>query len=96
MMMIKDHRTANGELTELAKEKGINLPSECLACDADFKNFHDLNTEEFEQQYAKKMVDDHEAAVKLFTEASQNEQDPRLKKVGCRKTADAEASSRHG
>jgi putative membrane protein len=79
-MMIKDHRTANGELMELAKEKGIDLPTACLPCEADYKNLHDMNTEEFEQQYAKKMVDDHEKAVKLFTEASQNETDPDLKK----------------
>lgn len=79
-MMIKDHKAANEELMKLAKEKGIDLPSECLSCEATYKSLHDLNTGEFEQQYAKKMVEDHEQAVKLFTEAAQNEQDPDLKK----------------
>jgi putative membrane protein len=79
-MMMKDHGTANKELKGLANQKGIELPEECLSCEANYKILHDLNTEEFDQQYAKQMVQDHEKAVALFTTASQNERDPDLKK----------------
>ncbi|MEI9918473.1 MAG: DUF4142 domain-containing protein [Bacteroidota bacterium] len=84
-MMVKDHRTAGEELKELAEQKGIKLPSECVSCEATYRSLHNLSTEEFEREYAKKMVADHEQAVELFTNASQHEEDPDLKKWAAEK-----------
>jgi putative membrane protein len=79
-MMMKDHKAANEELRSLANEKGIELPAQCLPCEATYKILHDLPTADFEREYAKQMVTDHEKAVELFTKASQEEKDPDLKK----------------
>jgi putative membrane protein len=79
-MMMKEHTAANNELKALASRKGLELPAECLSCEANYKTLHDLSTDAFDQQYARQMVTDHEKAVALFTTASQNERDPDLKK----------------
>jgi putative membrane protein len=84
-MMMKDHKAANDELRTLGKEKGIELPSECLSCEANYKELHDLPTADFERKYAEQMVVDHQKAVDLFTKASQEEKDPDLKKWAAEK-----------
>ncbi|HEX8060723.1 MAG TPA: DUF4142 domain-containing protein [Cyclobacteriaceae bacterium] len=78
--MMKEHMVAGKELKALAEEKGIELAPGCLSCEATRKNLHNLPTADFEREYAKQMVTDHEKAVALFTAASQNERDPELKK----------------
>jgi predicted outer membrane protein len=80
MVMMKDHKAASDELRSLAKKKGIGLPSQCLSCEANYKDLHDLPTADFEKKYVEQMVTDHQKAVDLFTKASKEEQDPDLKK----------------
>lgn len=84
-MMMKDHKAAGNELRTLAKEKGIEVPDECLSCEANYKTLHDLPTADFERAYAKQMVTDHQKAVDLFTKASKEERDPDLKKWAAEK-----------
>jgi|SRR5579863_4235807 len=79
-MMVTDHTKAGDELAALAKTKNITLPA---APDADAqKKADDLSKKtgkDFDKAYVDAMVDGHESAVKLFTDASQNCKDADLK-----------------
>lgn len=79
-MMVTDHTKAGDELAALAKTKNITLPA---APDADAqKKADDLSKKtgkDFDKAYVDEMVDGHENAVKLFTDASQNCKDADLK-----------------
>ncbi|MGZ3752547.1 MAG: DUF4142 domain-containing protein [Mucilaginibacter sp.] len=79
-MMVTDHTKAGDELAALAKTKNITLPA---APDADAqKKADDLGKKtgkDFDKAYVDAMVDGHESAVKLFTDASQNCKDADLK-----------------
>jgi putative membrane protein len=69
--MVADHTKANAELAELAKRKNLEVPT-----DLDDKHatmVHAVGTKppsEFDAQYAKQMLEAHEAAVTLFSDAS--------------------------
>lgn len=79
-MMVTDHTKAGDELAALAKTKNITLPA---TPDADAqKKADDLSKKtgkDFDKAYVDAMVDGHENAVKLFTDASQNCKDADLK-----------------
>lgn len=79
-MMVTDHTKAGDELAALAKTKNITLPA---APDADAqKKADDLDKKtgkDFDKAYVDAMVDGHESAVKLFTDASENCKDADLK-----------------
>jgi putative membrane protein len=79
-MMVADHSKAGDELAAIAKIKNIALP---LAPDADAQKMADKlakdQRKDFDKDYVNMMVDGHEKAVKLFTDASQNLKDPDLK-----------------
>jgi putative membrane protein len=78
-MMLKDHSAANEELKGIVSNKGIKLPTECLTCDAAYKELHDMGEVEFNDRYAEMMVSDHEHAVKLFSQEAKSGDDPDLK-----------------
>ncbi|MFI5160853.1 MAG: DUF4142 domain-containing protein [Sphingobacteriales bacterium] len=79
-MMVTDHTQAGNELAAIAKTKNIALPSapnadaQKMAADMD-----KMSGKDFDKDYVNGMVDGHEKAVKLFTDASQNLKDPDLK-----------------
>lgn len=79
-MMVKDHTKAGDELMALAKKKNIVCPTgptkeqQDKAADLAKKSGKD-----FDKAYVDAMVDGHEKAVKLFTDASQNCKDADLK-----------------
>jgi putative membrane protein len=79
-MMVTDHTKAGDELAAIAKTKNITLPAEP---DADAKKAADdlskKSGKNFDKGYVNAMVDGHEKAVKLFTDASQNCKDADLK-----------------
>ena len=79
-MMVTDHTKAGDELAALAKTKNITLPA---TPDEDAqKKADDLSKKtgkDFDKAYVDHMVDAHENAVKLFTDASQNCKDADLK-----------------
>ena len=78
--MIADHTKANEQLMAAAKAANIavpgGLPEEKMK---HMEHFKALKGAEFDQAYTKHMVENHEKAVKLFTNASQNLKDPGLK-----------------
>jgi putative membrane protein len=79
-MMVTDHTRAGDELAALAKAKNITLPA---TPDADAKKKADdlskKTGKDFDKAYVDAMVDGHEKAVKLFTDASQSLKDSTLK-----------------
>ena len=79
-MMVTDHTKAGDELAALAKTKNITLPA---APDDDAqKKADDLSKKtgkHFDKAYVDAMVDGHEKAVKLFTDASNNCKDADIK-----------------
>jgi len=79
-MMVMDHTKAGDELAAIAKSKNITLPA---APDADAQKKADELSKKtgkaFDKAYVDAMVDGHENAVKLFTDASGNCKDSTLK-----------------
>jgi len=70
--MVTDHTAANTELTQLAAGKNVTLPT---ALDAKHQAMVDklskLSGADFDREYMKMMVNDHEKAVKMFQDQSQ-------------------------
>lgn len=77
--MLKDHSAANAELTKIAGVKGFQL-SKTLPDELE-KHLTRLNTladREFDLQYIRMMISDHQKTVQLFTDGSRLA-DPELK-----------------
>ena len=71
-MMISDHGAVNAELMALAMTKGVTLPMD----DKDATKLQEKwskKTKDLDEDYLKKMVEDHEDAVKLFEKASKSD-----------------------
>lgn len=78
-MMVRDHSKANDELKSLAGMKNITLPP--APGEDHMKHIEGLSKKsgrEFDQDYMKMMVEDHQEDVNKFEKASQNSQDPDL------------------
>jgi putative membrane protein len=79
-MMVRDHSKANDELKALLTQKNIPVPATM-----DDKH-HDKMTDiqkktgaDFDKDYMKEMVDDHEKDVDKFKKQAENGTDPELK-----------------
>ena len=78
--MIADHTKAHEQLKSIAKAKGIEMPN--APSDLDLmrlKAMGALAGDEFDNAYIKQEVEDHDAAVKLFVQESDNGEDAQLK-----------------
>jgi putative membrane protein len=69
-MMVTDHTGTNDELKALAAKKGVELPAKQRDTDKWSKTKKD-----YDADYIKKMVSDHEDAVDLFTKTSKSADD---------------------
>jgi putative membrane protein len=68
--MIEDHTKANAELSALAKRKNLDVPTELDTKHATI--VHGVSTKppsEFDAEYGKHMIEAHDAAVTLFSDA---------------------------
>ncbi len=78
--MVEDHGKANQQLTQLAGNKGVELPKEV---DRTQKSVHDrlakLTGQAFDRAYVEEMVKDHRKDVKEFERHSARNKDPELK-----------------
>ena len=72
--MITDHAAVQAELTSLASLKGVTIDQKKLNLD----KWQTKSAKEFDSDYIKKMVDDHEKAVKLFEKQSTKGEDAEL------------------
>ena len=78
--MIDDHGKANEQLEEIAKTKGVALPTEAGEEHSKVRaELADLKGEEFDQKYMAAMAEDHQKAVDLFQKQAEEGQDPELK-----------------
>jgi len=78
--MVKDHTKAGEELKKAASAAGIPLPEMMSEKDQKhvehFQNYKGTN---FDDDYMKHMITDHEADVTLFTKASEQAKNPAIK-----------------
>jgi putative membrane protein len=78
--MATDHGKAADELAKLAQDKGVTLPSDL---DAKHKRLHDrlakLSGANFDREYMREMVRDHDADVKEFEREAKSAKDPDVK-----------------
>jgi putative membrane protein len=78
--MVDDHSKANNELRDMASKKGITLPSEMQA---KHKSVQDrlgkLSGADFDREFMRAMVKDHDSAVALFEKQARTGSDPELK-----------------
>ena len=80
-MMVRDHQTAGQELKSIAAKHNIELKTEL---DGDHKDLHErlakLSGAEFDREYMKAMVDDHEKAVDDAKEKAEGSDNPDIKR----------------
>ena len=78
--MVDDHSKANDELKAAAKAAKLDVPDKM---DADHQkhidHFKDLKGDDFDKEYIKHMVKDHEEDVAEFTKASKEAKDANIK-----------------
>jgi putative membrane protein len=78
--MVTDHTKANEELMKCAKDAGLDVPDKMMEeHQKEVDRFKDYKGTNFDQDYMKHMVDDHEKAVALFKQASKEAKNPKLK-----------------
>jgi putative membrane protein len=77
--MIDDHSKANGELKALAAKKGMTVPAELAPKHKALKEkLMKLSGADFDKQYMREMVKDHEKDVAAFQKESTGGKDPDL------------------
>ena len=75
--MVTDHTKANEDLKSLAQEKSVMLPDSMTAKQQrNVEKLSGLSGTEFDQEYMKMMVKDHEKDVKTYQKASEDVPDP--------------------
>jgi putative membrane protein len=79
-MMVRDHTKANEELKSLATSKNLDLQGSMD--DTHFEKVSDLQKKrgaDFDKEYMKSMVDDHQEDIDEFKKQAENGSDPELK-----------------
>ena len=78
--MITDHTKANSELKQLAEKEIVSLPTELNAKHKDLMTkLQGLSGAEFDREYMKAQVEDHEKAVSLFQNQTDDGEDADIK-----------------
>jgi putative membrane protein len=69
--MVKDHEKTNAELSSIAKSKGLEVPTQLDSEHATL--MHRMSAKpasEFDSQYGKQMLEAHEDAITLYSDAA--------------------------
>lgn len=78
--MVDDHGKANRELMDLAAKKGVTLPSDMGAKEKALKTkLEKLSGAEFDREYMREMVKDHEKDVAMFEKEAKSGRDAEVK-----------------
>ncbi len=78
--VVDDHTAANNELTPLAASKSVTLPTSTNAKQkATYDKLSGLSGDQFDMEFVKTMVKDHESAVKLFQKQADGGKDADVK-----------------
>lgn len=79
-MIQQDHQQAEEKLQGIAQSHGVTLPQSGTWTERrEASKLNKLSGADFDQQYAKDMVEDHVKDIKKFQKASQNIQDTDVK-----------------
>src|SRR5438477_7450080 len=78
--MAKDHASANDKLTQIASQKGVAPASDMdSSSKREYDKLQKLSGAQFDQEYMKTMVSDHEKDVKEFQSEAKSAKDPEVK-----------------
>ena len=78
--LVQDHSRANTELEKIAAAQNVTVPQEPTSKHQKlYDRLSKLSGQEFDKEYVKHMVDDHEKAVKKFERQAKDASDPQLK-----------------
>ena len=78
--MVNDHGASNQELTQLVREKGLEMPGTPQEQSKDAaSHLNALSGAEFDRMFMQHMVEDHQKHVNDFDRASRTAQDPAVK-----------------
>jgi putative membrane protein len=78
--LVKDHTQANQDLMKLAEKKNLKIPRNLDGRHQELiERFGKMRETDFDRQYIKQMVQDHQEAVNLFEREAKNGQDAELK-----------------
>jgi putative membrane protein len=78
--MVEDHTKANTELKALAAKKNVELPKEMSGAQkAEVERLSKLSGAEFDREYVKLMVDDHDEDLEAFQEQADDAEDADVK-----------------
>ncbi|WP_205510922.1 DUF4142 domain-containing protein [Longitalea arenae] len=85
-MMVRDHSEANTQLQSIAQQKNVTLRKDL---EGDHKNhYEDLSKKkgaDFDREYMKMMVDDHQDDINAFEKIAENGTDPDVKTFASQK-----------
>lgn len=76
--LINDHNAANRELAALAKQKGVSLPGDDAQMAASMP-FATKSGEDFDKEFARTAVEDHQKDIADFEKEASSGNDPDLK-----------------
>jgi len=78
--MVDDHTKANQELKSVAKEAGLSVPDKMLEKhEKEVNKFREFKGDNFDAEYVKHQIKDHEMAVAMFTRASKEAKNDKVK-----------------
>jgi putative membrane protein len=78
--MAKDHASANDKLTQVASQKGVTPASDMdSSSKREYDKLQKLSGAQFDREYMKTMVSDHEKDVKEFQSEAKSAKDPQVK-----------------
>lgn len=78
--MVDDHTKANDNLKSVAQRENMTLPSSLNGKDqAEYTKLQGLSGADFDREYVRDMVKDHEEDVKEFQREANNGKDPQIK-----------------
>ena len=78
--MVQDHTQANQQLQTLAQTGGVKFPTEpSHKHRKEMKRLEKMTGTEFDQHYARYMLEDHSKDIKNYSKAAENLEDPGVK-----------------
>ena len=77
--LVTDHTKANQELKQLATSKGASIPTEIGKHQASCDRLAALKGREFDQAFKEQTIKDHEEAIRIFEQQTQQGSDAELK-----------------
>ena len=76
-----NHQSSLDELTNLAKRKGVTIPNTITdQGDESYQSLNEKTGDDFNEDYAKLMVEKHESAIKIFEKAADKSKDNQIQK----------------